>query len=441
MISRSLREFVIVALVLVLEMASHAVYAAKQPRYPTEPNCRVELPKEVLPVDFVIDDSKSMIGFLRGDSLRYWECIGSLINGVASGMSAQVHRLSPPNAAVTNVNEARGQSFYGDDDTPLSAAFAYAADRRGAVVIVSDLQQDEAGRDVNALTESVRSAVLTHPFVSIIGYELPYLHRHKKDERRTKQQPVSQHLYAVVMTSTLQTYEQLTSYMRGERLSAQQTSVRQITPRRKDGPFLFSSMAFRRIPTLDEYYVENGWHRDRDPKPVNCSRGPAVVYSWLAYVFEYDPPPLHFRVHATTTLPVNDPRRIAIQVCEYDVPPRDNRLCREIIAPDGTNVATIIQQVPHDNTGLTEYNNLEFEVEYRLPLPEGVNRAFYRATFRLGQANVEAPPWVDDWNTVDIGDETKTLNLKAIVDTIIRSVTEREPFLVHEIELSRRTRP
>lgn len=402
-----------------------------------DPSCRNEPASPRLPIQVIVDDSKSMIGFIRADQsgASYWHKLGNVLDELASARHIESRRLSQLSKIVQNTRVMAETDFYGDDQTPLTAAFDYVA-RAGAapVVIVSDLQQDEGEKGFNALADALRAAVITHPYVLIVGNQLPYLPRSRKRCERL--------LYVVIMSTTLEDYESLDAYTGVKSRSLGSQSIEDVKAERPKGPFLFNSQPFITIQRVDEDYAgSQGWQH-QDARVVYCRPSPVVVWSALVYLAKDAPPPARFRVEATTTMPVRSPEQVNVTLCE-ELPPRNDGpgICQPVVLEGGGKPAKVWAFTSHDSTGLTERNDLKFEVDYQLPFAPGRDHARYRAELSLGEGNVEPPDWVSKWTTVDLTDPSKTLHLQGILNTVIRTVTERDVFLVHSIDLVRGTAP
>jgi hypothetical protein len=356
---------------------------------------------------------------------------------LASAGRIEVRRLSSLERPLSDHRGITEEEFYKDDQTPLVAALqTVSLAPQSPFVIISDLQQDEDNKGFEALADRLRDALDSHPYVQIVGYKLPWIARKKKEIRRP--------LYVVTMAPTLEDASRLQAYLRVMSRSYPGKDDTKISGAHENGPYVFRSRPFATVDDVEPEYVDgSGWQCFASdlPKPY-CPRGPAVSYSALAYLQKNEPPPMHFHVETTTSMPVHNPDEISATLCEDACGGGAAELpCKPVTSLDGGPVTRVWSSVSHESAGMTEHNELSFEVEYRFPLVADRGRAHYHAEFRLGAGNLAPPWWVEQWTTVDAHNSERTLHLQGMVDTIIRAIAEKEVFLVHNIELTRQNIP
>jgi hypothetical protein len=407
------------------------------PKFPSSNRyCPKVLPQGDLEVDVIIDDSRSMLGYLREPTSDYRMKVQRLVGGLQAHARPTFRPLSNPDEPVDSIEEILTEEFYNKPDTPLTAAFSFAVGHpRVAVVVISDFEQDEEA-GVTQLCNAVKQVAQGRPYVAMYGLQTKY--RHGDDT-------ASRPWYALLMTTT---NESLTELEKASDIQAvsYDADFERVSETRASGPYVVHGRSFVTVETL-EWLSEPGtntlWQEATDPQSFTC-RGcdRFVQYSAFKKVAT-GASPLRFDGVLRSDIPLRDVENLSISLFREDggggnVPVKVD--IQNLPGKHGIEIRNRVQRsVPASDSPDARPQRLPIEFVYDLPI-DGT-QAVYRVEFSAGRLNLACPAWVRNWSTTDPDCWRKTLNLDVIVESILDQAARDDVFFVHYLILGKTDDP
>jgi hypothetical protein len=382
--------------------------------------CQPEAAVDDMRVDLVVDDSKSILGFLRVTGGNYRDLLRRLTDRrVTSGLT--VRSLNRTSAMVKS-SDLLKKEFYRFDDTPLQNAFDHAA--RGApnvvTVVVSDLVQ--SGSDPEKAVRALSAALERAPHVLIIGMSAPYYE--DSDQCEPDCDPdTDRHFYLIALASDpryLRTFMTTTGV---ERLADRRTAE-EIERGIGDGPTLFYSHA----PILDASNIEIMARQQSEWQPlhgettiISCDAGMTHA-PFAAFVTRVErteqAPSLFLRVRARVNAAIADSARIETCVDAVRTPPPTRR------PPDVKGVALRGLTPLVSDAGRSTW----LELQYDATLPTTNQWTIYRVRSFIKAGPRHVPWWVERWSADDRSKDG-TLALESLVREIVKHRADETPVM------------
>jgi hypothetical protein len=375
---------------------------------------------ELPAVDLVVDDSKSMRGFVQsqqGD--RYRAVVDQLLQN-AIGDSMTIRRLSAPrHESIRHAADLFEPAFYVRDDTPLDRAFLFAkANATHITILLSDLEQSTGEDDVRAAEAALVSALDKKKAVLLLGVRSAF-----NNQQRPQCSPAcpaqQRYFYVIVMAPSPAILRSFVDRTRLDKFAFDDTIASPY------GPTLFySSRPALEVDRVDLDSVRGPWKQFRD---VVHTSGADQTFDRLqasfSYRYTWPVEALKLRVHIAVHDPVQDLSHAVPKMAEIRRP--GPPMPREIPASG----------LSHSAEGQTFARDKTVSFEYKFPQPRPHTWSIYRVWFISRRANIEIPLWVKKCSEQAPATKDAYPAVAALVRTMIREVTEKEPMMEHFIAI------
>jgi hypothetical protein len=379
---------------------------------------------ELPPIDLIIDNSKSMTGFVQSEGGGRYRAVINQILRNGFGDKVTIRKLSAP--ARDPIRQAASlfdPSFYLDDDTPLQMAFDYARLNSARItILLSDLEQSASDEDMRVAEAALVNALKKKRAVLLVGVRSPF--SNQQSPRCSPMCAAQQHryFYLMVMAPSREILRLFVDRTRIDKFAFDDSSDS------KYGPPLFYSNR----PALEVDNVQlltdparGPWTPFRENGHVSCADQTFNrVQASFTYTNAWPSEPLRLLVHVTVHDPVQDFSRTVARIAKVDRP----------------GVAATPQEIPASGLSHSAHRQafvndklVSFKYVFRKPRPHSWN--VYRVWFDSKQANIEVPTWVKKCNEQAPATKDAYPALAALVRTIIREVTEKEPMMEHFIAI------
>ena len=383
-------------------------------------------------LDVYFDNSKSMKGYVVPPDSAYRRVAQRLLQkSAAAGYEQRVFRFSTTTAQepVRTIEKVLSPSFYDGKDTPL-AEFVSAigpADANSVRVLVTDLVQSEHGKDALALTTAFRRLAARTPRVALYGFRsafrgVYYIESGKRGTLDLDLDDVHGRPFFILVIAPND--QLLGQFERFAGVLALATGVHGPDVQHEEFHPSISPVIVKTVKLVAD--TDFQWGRFDTEDSWSCSSLSFVHLTSL--IKRHDSPnqvrDLMFSIDAEPNASVLSPSR-------YDV---------DITKATHSKVLSVTAAPGSSAQVKGALGSVKCLIRYHLPLPEPNSWEIYHVTVKVGEANLLAPPWTDDWSTSN--DQLRTnsgraLNLAAIVESMLRSVSENVVFLDQIIELRR----
>jgi len=377
---------------------------------------------ELPAVDMIVDDSKSMRGFVQSEGGdRFRAVVDQLLQG-AVGDSITFRKLSAPRQeATTQATDLFVRDFYREEDTPLDRAFSFAkANPARITIILSDLEQSTDRNDVRVVQRALAASLVEKNAILLLGVRSAF--SNQEAPRCAPACSPQQHrfFYVLIMAPSRGILRAFVEATRIDRFAFDDATAA------ADGPTLFYSSR----PALEADSVElftdperGPWKPWRESVGVSCAdQAGGRLQSSFTYAKKWPLDPLMLRVHVVVHDPIQNFSRAVARVSMTEYPGLGNpRFVRA-----GVSHSARVQVFALDRV-------VSFNYVFARPRPHTWN--VYRVWFESAQGSTEIPRWV---RTCSLQHPTTTNaypTVAALVRTMIKVVTEKEPMIEHYIAI------
>jgi len=390
-------------------------------------------PREFSELDFYIDGSESIRGFLAPVKVPGQPMRSSQFDGVlrwlldkqaTAGYHVSAYRFDSGIRELTGTltRQVTDSNFYNGKDTKLTEVLSKVIERRSTAVIVSDFVESHNAKDQVKLIETMRQLVDSGYSLNFFAFRSEFRGKYfcetcpRDWEGKAKKFPL---LYSLVEPDDGRPFYVLVAAASPEDMTRYQKYVlRGISARHAfeptrpplralDNPIYSPSQSPR-------------WNQMKQRVPADAA-DPSV---WIgSFIRRSGAPrdtllPLCLRLTVEEDVPLLTKSDMILDVRRAD-------------AQGGIYRAPRCCEVPaHFERG----NTGQLLMTYALPSPGKGEWCAYRLQWRAGSGNLGLPAWVRQWTTSDDSlpeNGNRTLNLSVLIEAMVRAITENQIITDH----------
>ena len=383
-------------------------------------------------LDIYVDDSGSMRGFAAAPDSNYRKLIGEMWNSAAaSNLNWTTHRFSTAKTLGTRFHQedVENADFYSAQDTPLTGMINRIADNlrskpAHATLLISDLVQSDPVRDSVDLATALGQLSALHPQIKLIGYRSDfdgfYTPEHHAQGRTRIHIQASQDapgrgrpFYVLLVTPTSNTMSEIQKFI----LNGPASRPLPPTPSGLQGRPVFD-------PTTPPETIVGVALTPEEHSPWSlASQSPiskdtpsrlSSGFQWVGPSSSTAEVTLPVTLKYASNLTLRDAHSIGIETYVRTI---DNHASPNP-APITLPITTEFDTTP---------GRLIMHIQVRKPAPKTWD--VYMLRLSAGEANLEVPSWIREWNTdndADINDGNKTYLLSVLAQAMVNNITTKE---------------
>lgn len=410
------------AVVVLLARASFAAGLASPEQILSYFGCVSSGAAEVPPIDLLVDDSKSMRGFVNSDGGgRYRAMIDHLLETEVAA-TVTIRRLSATMGAeaIRRSETLFDPTFYGRDDTRLERAFEHAADTpQRLTILISDLEYSRNDADVRVATGALSRALQAKAHVLLIGLRSPYSTQrvpHCSPQCAPQQQ---RQFYLMIMSPSPAILRLFVDMTRVDKFAFDDGAAATHGP-----PLYYSGRPALEVTGstfLDD--IERGpWSAVREAAYVQCA-DQALGRLQVAFAYRGTFP----------TAPIRLALKVSVHAPIHNLSSAETRIQKMELTRSEVRRPTAAVRLWHSAREQAFVQGTLVTFVYHFSRPKPSTWDVYRIWLESRRANVGVPTWVAAWNQQSAATEDAQPAVATLVRTMIRQVTERQPLLEHYV--------
>jgi hypothetical protein len=382
-------------------------------------------------IDVYVDGSESMKGFARATGSNFMRVLTGLLRSAQEAkaqFTLHLYKLASTVSPVPNPLELQSPNFYSGGDTPLADLLVrISKEPAHTAIIITDMVQSERGTDSSTLAGALAQLANQRPQMRLLGYRSHFDGDYFPENRTadwhgTIQLSVSQSLpgsgrpfYILVVAPNEDSMTQVDKF-----LLSRFPPVHMFNPTER--PIIVD-----RVDLLLDDSKDVPWsiysHASRD------ATGKRVESTFLLKKANFESRtilPLGFTVQFKSPIRAGRAGQLSWEVTKATW--RKNQF-------GSATEATIPIE------GDLEPNGTRIRVRLTLQNPEPDSWDTYRVKMRAGDANLDVPAWVNDWNTDDdnvVGNGNRTYQLEPLVEAMTIQISEKIVFCEYILAIGRK---